>query len=579
MCGVFGYVGKPAAVIPMVADALRVMEYRGYDSWGIGWDEGSRVQLVKKAGRVPQQLPQDATAGIAIGHTRWATHGGVTDANAHPHTDEHGQIAVVHNGVIENAAQLIDTWLPHATFRSETDSEIVPHLIRRFVNEGNTFTESVRRTFLMLEGSSAILAMDRASNVMVAVTARSPLRLGRRTDGWELASDPLAFARSSHEIAVIPDHHLVILTPDSAQLVDVHAGSEVALSWEPTPEEMQASRGEFSHFTIKEIHDQPAMARTLAKRADDVACLAEAIRNSRHVLLTGCGSAFYAASLGATWLQQATSAWIDVVPASEVGASTRHYGNDTLVIALTQSGETADVVDAIQLARGWGATIATIINTETSTVANLADVVVPIKAGVERSVLATKSFMAMAIRLFQTATFLKTEMENDLEDSIDLLETVLANDGLGRIAEVIAQHESMIVLGKGAGRAVAQEAALKIKEGSYLHAEAFLSGELKHGPLALVRQGTPCLVFATSREELKSARIAAAEVMSRGGFVVGMGQFDEHECSAVIPLPSSGGSCSLVHLVAAQVLAFHIALARGVDPDFPRNLAKSVTVR
>jgi glucosamine--fructose-6-phosphate aminotransferase (isomerizing) len=209
----------------------------------------------------------------------------------------------------------------------------------------------------------------------------------------------------------------------------------------------------------------------------------------------------------------------------------------------------------------------------------MAAIVVPIKAGVERSVLATKSFMAMAIRLFQTATYLNPALENNLRATVDRLDAVLSSGELVRIANVVAQHESMIVLGKGAGRAVAQEAALKIKEGSYLHAEAFLSGELKHGPLALVQPGTPCLVFATSGEELQSARIAAAEVMSRGGYVIGMGQFDAQECSVVIPLPSSGGSASLVHVAAAQVLAFHIAMARGVDPDFPRNLAKSVTVR
>ncbi len=579
MCGVFGYVGKPTAVIPMVAEALRVMEYRGYDSWGIGWDQGSYVELVKQAGRVPQELPQDATASIAIGHTRWATHGGVTDANAHPHTDALGQIAVVHNGVIENAAELKATYLSDVTFRSETDSEIVPHLIRRFLNGGGTFTEAVRRTFLMLEGSSAILAIDRASEMMVAVTSRSPLRLGRRTDGWELASDPLAFARSSREIAVVPDHHLVILTRDTAQFVEVHAGSDVAISWEPTPEEMQTSRGEFTHFTLKEIHDQPTMLAALATRADDVQALAHAIHTHRHVLLTGCGSAFYAATLGATWLQQATDAWIDVIPASEISQTTRHMGADTLVIALTQSGETADVVDAIQLAQGWGATIATIINTETSTIANMAEIVVPILAGVERSVLATKSFMAMTVRLYQTAAMLDASLASDLLSAADEIEAVLADTNLARIAETVAAAPSMIVLGKDAGRAVAQEAALKIKEGSYLHAEAFLSGELKHGPLALVQAGTPCLIFATSDAELKSARIAAAEVMSRGGYVVGFGAFSPEECTRVVSLPSSGTIASLVHLAAAQKLAFFIAIERGVDPDFPRNLAKSVTVR
>lgn len=579
MCGVFGYVGKSTSVVPMVANALRVMEYRGYDSWGIGWDEGSRVQLVKQTGRVPQQLPRNASATIAIGHTRWATHGGVTDANAHPHTDALDQIAVVHNGMIENAEALRAAYLPHIEFRSETDSELVPHLIRSFLDQGGTFAEAVRQTFLLLEGSSAIVAMDRSSEMIVAITARSPLRLGRRTDGWELASDPLACAGSSQEIAVVPDHHLVILTSDVAQLVDVHQGTEVAISWEPTPEEMQTSRGDFPHFTIKEIHDQVDVLRDLSARSDDAIALAEAIRAHRHVILTGCGSALYAASLGSTWLHTATDAWIDMVPASELSNTTRHMGADTLVIAFTQSGETADVVDAIQLARTWDSTIATVINTETSTVARMADVVLPIRAGVERSVLATKSFLAMATRMYQVAAALGDDPIEDVDATITSIESLLADAHIARIADRIAQDSSMVVLGKGMGRAIAQEAALKIKEGSYLHAESFLMGELKHGPLALVQEGTPCLIFATSDEEMSSARIAAAEVTSRGGHVIGVGPFEDEECASVVRIEAGAGLSSLEHLVAAQKLAYHVAVSRGVDPDFPRNLAKSVTVR
>ena len=579
MCGVFGYVGQSTAVVPLVANALRVMEYRGYDSWGIGWDEGSRVELIKQTGRVPLQIPQEASASIAIGHTRWATHGGVTDANAHPHTDSENQIAVVHNGMIENADSLKMEYLAGVGFKSETDSEIVPHLIRAFLDAGDTFTNAVRRTFLLLEGSSAIVALDRCSEMIVAITARSPLRLGRRTDGWELASDPLACAGSSATISIIPDNHLVILTRDQAQLVDVHQGTEVAISWEPTPQEVETSRGSFPHFTLKEIHDQVPVLRKLAGDTESAAAMANAIQRHRHVILTGCGSALYAAALGAEWLQHSTSAWIDVIPASELSANTRNMGTDTLMIAFTQSGETADVVDAIQIAQTWGATIGTIINTETSTIARMADVILPILAGVERSVLATKSFLAMAVRMFHVSAHLAETDTSDTEATLLAIEAILNDRSIGRIAKQLAHSQSMIVLGKGKGRAIAQEAALKIKEGSYLHAEAFLMGELKHGPLALVQKGTPCLIFATTDEEMRSARLAAAEVTSRGGFVVGIGPWQPHECSEVIHIDAGDEIECLSHLVAAQTLAYHIAVARGVDPDFPRNLAKSVTVR
>lgn len=579
MCGVFGYVGQSTSVVPMVADALRVMEYRGYDSWGIGWDQGSHVELIKQTGRVPQQIPDAVSSSVAIGHTRWATHGGVTDANAHPHTDTTRQIAVVHNGMIENADALKAEYLPHIQFRSETDSEIVPHLIRYFLDQKGTFGEAVRQTFLLLEGSSAIVAMDRANEMIVAVTARSPLRLGRRLDGWELASDPLACAKSSQEIAVVPDHHLVILTRNMAQIMDMDNGSEVAIAWEPAPKEVETSRGDFTHFTMKEIHDQVDVLRTLSACTTDAKTLADAIHRHRHIILTGCGSALYAASLGANWLQDATSAWIDIVPASEMDDSTRNMGSETLVIAFTQSGETADVVDAIQIARSWGASIGTVINTETSTVARMADVVLPINAGVERSVLATKSFLAMAVRMYQTANVLRSNSLEVPGQTGESIKSILADDSIARIGNDLAAANSMVVLGKGIGRAVAQEAALKIKEGSYLHAEAFLMGELKHGPLALIQKGTPCLIFATDRAEMSSAKLAATEVRSRGGYVVGIGAWNADDCDAVINIQSESNLASLEHLVAAQALAFHIAIARDVDPDFPRNLAKSVTVR
>lgn len=579
MCGVFGYVGQPTPVVPLVANALRIMEYRGYDSWGIGWDAGSRVELLKQTGRVPHQLRHEASASIAIGHTRWATHGGVTDENAHPHSDATNQIAVVHNGVIENAASLKSTLLSQVTFRSETDSEIVPHLIRGILDRGGTFAEAVKQAFLLLEGSSAIVAMDRASEMLIAITARSPLRLGRRADGWELASDPLACAGTSKEIAIIPDHHLVILTRNSAQIIDIHQGTDVAIRWEPTPEEIHTTRGAFPHFTIKEIHDQADVLRTLAMHTNEAEPLAEAIRRHQHIILTGCGSAFYAASVGAGWLRSSTDAWIDIVPASEIATDTRNRGKDTLVIAFTQSGETADVVDAIQIARSWGSSIGTVINTETSTVARMADIVLPIHAGVERSVLATKSFMAMAVRLYQVSELLAGKKVADLSSTATNIESILANRSIEQIASRIANAQSMVVLGKDTGRTIAQEAALKIKEGSYLHAEAFLTGELKHGPLALIERGTPCIIFATSDQEMDSARLAATEVASRGGFVVGVGPWDESACHAVISIGAGTELSSFEHLVTAQKLAYHIALQRGVDPDFPRNLAKSVTVR
>lgn len=582
MCGIYGYVGPSVEIVPLVADALRTMEYRGYDSWGIAWDAGDRFSSIKRTGRVPHHIPTDPSSTIAIGHTRWATHGGVTDANAHPHFDSANQIGVVHNGVIENARELKESLLSDSLFRSDTDSEIVPHLIHREMESGLPFPDAVSSAFRMLHGSSAIVAADRNSDTIAAITSRSPLRLGHRRDGWELASDPLALASSCDEIAVIPDGHLLVIEHESVSMTNLDSGEHEDLRWEAVPHEAAVSRGNFDHFTIKEIHDQPAVIRRLAADSTCLEALAEAVRSHKHILLTGCGSAYYAASLGAEWLARSTRTWIDVIPASELTERTRNRGEDTLVIALTQSGETADVVDAIHIARGWGASTATIVNVESSSVASMVDIVVPILAGVERSVLATKSFMAMAVRLLQLAKALDTgdsSLPDDLSNAADAIEMALEDTLVSRLVGLIKDQEHVIVLGKGFARPVAMEAALKIKEGSYVHAEAFLTGELKHGPLALVTLGTPCIAFATNQEELSSARIAAQEVSSRGGYTIGVGEFEEGDCSAILSPRCTGAGVPLVELAISQRLAYELTVARGIDPDFPRNLAKSVTVR
>lgn len=582
MCGIYGYVGTSIDVMPMVSGALRTMEYRGYDSWGIAWADSERMQAMKAPGRVPASLETRAASSLAIGHTRWATHGSVTADNAHPHFDSSAQIGVVHNGVIENADALKAEWLGGVSFLSQTDSEIVPHLVRRHMDEGVPFDEAVATVFGMLEGSSAIVVANRATSEIAAITSRSPLRLGKAADGWVLASDPLALAQHASAMAIIPDNALLLLRQDAARLVAPSSGAELVIDWRDVPADAYAHQGNFAHFTIKEIHDQATVIGRLLDRQNDVMPLADAVRRSRHVVLTGCGSALFAASLGAEWLRRASDAWVDVIPASEMDDAVRHMGPDTLVIAMTQSGETADVVDALHVARRWGAATATIINTESSTVAAMVETVVPILAGVERSVLATKSFLAMAVRLLQLAETLRGGLDaaqQAVSSALPVIRGVLADQRVSELVARVADQEHILTLGKGMGRAVAQEAALKIKEGSYVHAEAYLTGELKHGPLALVSDGTPVMLFATTGVELASARIASREVMSRGGWTIGIGEFDEAECSAVMRIPQMSVATPLIQIVFAQRFAYELAVARSVDPDFPRNLAKSVTVR
>lgn len=582
MCGIYGYVGQPTHVLPIVAEALRTMEYRGYDSWGIAWDDGRRLSSWKQPGRVPGAVEAGCRSALAIGHTRWATHGRVTAENAHPHIDPSGQIGVVHNGVIENISELRASLAP-GVFVSETDSEVVPHLVAAGLASGFSFPRAVRHAFDQLRGNNAIVVAHQPSGAICAITSRSPLRLGRRPGSWVLASDPLALAGEADEMAVIPDNTLVTIGIDGVTFGHGEDGLSPTPDWSAAPTNESVRLGPYPHFTLKEIHDQPAMLEKLVDRAADVIPLAHALRSYRHVLVTGCGSAYYAALLGVETLRLALpDTWIDVVPASEIDQATRHMGTDTLMLVLSQSGETADVIDAIHTARGWGAGVAALVNTTSSTVANVVDTYVPLLAGTERSVLATKSFVAMAMRLLQLADCIggTAHAEGDaMRAAISDMRQLLDCDRINELANRIALHDHVITLGKGPGHRIAMEAALKIKEGSYVHGEAFLTGELKHGPLALVGEGTPCLVFATTPEDICGAGIASHEVGSRGGYVVGFGAFEPGDCSTIVRIEDRGPATSLVHVAAAQLLAYGIAVARGVNPDYPRNLAKSVTVR
>lgn len=580
MCGIYGYVGSTISIAPLASEALRAMEYRGYDSWGIGWDDGTRFSYRKDAGRVPDQIGSNPVSGLMIGHTRWATHGRVTAQNAHPHFDQCRQVGIVHNGVIENINEL-RTGLADVTFESETDSEVVAHMVAARIQAGESVVDAVADVFGHLKGSNAIVVAHRPTNVIVAITSRSPLRIGRNAESFHLASDPVAFAGVVDEVAIVPDQVLVVMNGDDVTMTSIADRAKHAPDWTTIDVEVRSQTGDFPHATIKEIHDQPAVVRNLLDHSSDVLELVSAIQNHRHIVLTGCGTAWYAAALGAEWLSRVMpGTWVDAVPASEISIHSRNMGKETLMLALTQSGETADVIDALEIGRSWGATIATLVNTETSTVAGLADIRVNLLAGIERSVLATKSMLAMVTRLIQVVGHVTSvDIQSSSMHAIAEIERLLACERVHEVARSITVHDHVLTLGKGVGHKIALEAALKIKEGSYVHAEAFLTGELKHGPLALVSEGMPCLLFATSREEREGAKIASREVMSRGGTTIGIGEFEASDCSVIVRVPETGLATSLSHIVVAQLIAYSVAVNRKVDPDYPRNLAKSVTVR
>lgn len=586
MCGVFGYVGSQQDVPLTVGRALKSLEYRGYDSWGIVWQDAGCLRTVKHTGKVPTEFTFEAVSRIAVGHTRWATHGEVTTANAHPHLDERGRVAIVHNGIIENAAGLRRLLPPGLRFQSQTDSEVVAHLLGVEIGNGRSVTEALRHVFPLLEGQNAVIAIDQDTETIAAAMNVSPLVIGIGEGGTCIASDPFALAGRATSMIIAPQNAVIELggTGVSAIALD---GTRLPLpDAHDVPDVGEDELGPYDTFMAKEMAEQPAVLRWQASDIATLRPMVDLVRAADTVVLTGCGSAFHAARLGASWLGLRAECRAMAVQASELAEQTAFLGPDTLVCAVTQSGETADVLEAMAIAQAAGATVVALTNVEHSSAARAADLVIALGAGRERSVLATKSLIAMLGRLMTLSSMLGDE-ESDHARSLltaaDLIEDFTGREAFHQFIEAataqIGGCHHAYIIGKGDGFAVAQEAALKIKEGSYIHAEAFAAGELKHGAIALIEEGSSCLLFTTDERFCRDMASAANEVRSRGGYTMGIGPGFAGVTDQHLHQPGSGLETVLLQIVIAQTLARELARYRKLDPDYPRNLAKSVTVK
>lgn len=591
MCGVFAYLGEPRDVGEMVGTALKRLEYRGYDSWGIAWDAGQQIHCTKRTGRVNGALPKSIASPLAFGHTRWATHGDVTDLNAHPHLDCSGRLAVVHNGIVENVDELRASLTGDHRFQSETDSEVITHLLEECIAaKACSLAEALRQVFPMLAGFNAVVAIDVVRRELVAAKFVSPLVLGRGRTGDFIASDVIALNGHTDRFAPLEDGWLVTIDGSGARVEELATGSPITIEHGPLPKlegvegiDRYAAPG--AHM-VREMAEQPQVIRGLLNDLEPIERLAALIQDADQVVMTGCGSAFYAAEAGRYLLARQAGRSITVLPASEVRQFAGTFNHRTLVVALTQSGETADLVDAIMAAEDAGVRTAAIVNVEHSTIARRVDEVVPLHAGTERCVLATKSFTAKLVRLIQLGALLSgcTSLTClDLERAAAAIESHASsravNRELGKAGAVLAANDHAYVIGRGSSFPAALEAALKIKEGSYVHAEAFAGGELKHGVISLIQKGTPCLVFAPSDDTHADIISGAQELRSRGAVIIGVGAESSTAFDFHLPVGDIGSATMLVQVSMAQRLAHDVAMRRGTDPDHPRNLAKSVTVK
>ena len=614
MCGIIGYVGGQPCQ-QLLLEGLRKLEYRGYDSAGIAWREGDMARCIRAVGNLnalEAVLARDLTNGGAtatqtvsagIGHTRWATHGGVTEVNAHPHEDASGRFRIVLNGIIENHQELRErlagdlVWL-----RSDTDAEVVAHLIA--LNYDGSLSEAVRRSLDELEGHYAIVAMcDDEPDTLVGVRSECPLVLGLGEGEQFVASSISAFLAHTREVAVLSDGEIAVLRPDGVEVFDVSGPPRRPESTHVDWDEERCEKDGYETFMLKEIHEQAsAVSETLTQWRSDVAgnefggLSAARLSQVKRIIIVGCGTSYHAGLAGRNAIERWARIPVDVEVASEFRYREPIIEEGTLVLGISQSGETADTLAAMRLARTHGATVIAVTNAQASQATRDSDGALFTRAGLEIGVAATKTFVAQVVLLYELALRLAevrgsqpgavlADLQWALDELPELIDQVLASvdQPVHELAERLARSSFFLYLGRLSGVPVALEGALKLKEISYVPTDAYAAGEMKHGPIALLGPDTPVVCVATDRRVLPKLLSNLSEVRARGAQVLAIATEGcmeiAEQAEHVIYIPDTDPLLQVVlGIVPLQLFAYHLARARGLNVDQPRNLAKTVTV-
>ncbi len=617
MCGIVGYVGRQAAG-PILLEGLQRLEYRGYDSSGIAvLDRDGALAVLKKQGKLRDlqaSLERMPSGSAGIGHTRWATHGEPSDRNAHPHGSRSGDVIVVQNGIVENyrqlKAELEQSWQSSSrSWQSDTDTEVIPELIARELERGRSFIDALRLAIARLRGANAIAAVHRAdpSRIYAArVGSAGGIVIGFGQDEMFLASDLPALLPYTTSVHHLEDGEIAAI---DARKVTVQRNDREP--FEPTPRRVDLdpvaiARGPYRHFMLKEIHEQPrALSDTIRGRArldppgaltDELDITDETLRGIERVLVIGMGTSLHAAMIGRWWIEQIAGIPADFDNASEFRFRAPVIGPSTLVVSVTQSGETIDTLGAMNEVRArWGAPQIVITNVEGSEATRRADASILLRCGPEVGVASTKTFLGSLAALYLLACRIGRARgaldESRLSASIEQLLTapslvergIQLSERCAEIARSITGSANFLVLGRGLEYPLAMEAALKCKEIAYVHAEGYAAGEMKHGPIALLDQDFPVIALATRGPLFEKMMSAIQQVRARRAPVIAIGEAGDRELANLVdhfigapPAPDLLTPFTLTPVV--QLLAYHIALARGLDIDQPRNLAKTVTV-
>ena len=591
MCGVFGYVGEERSDLSgFLLAGLSKLEYRGYDSAGIAIVKNGRTQIFKETGELKNLARvlsgKKIASGLGIGHTRWATHGGVTKKNAHPHTDCSGKILVVHNGIIENYERLKEQLLKHGhKFVSDTDTEVFAHLVEDKLSNKVSFHEAVRLSFNKLEGLNAIVALTEGQ--IVAFRKGSPLVAGNGKNGNFISSDIPALASITDKIVLLDEGEGVVIAKEGVLRINPKTGKlKKAKSIIIKMKEIRADKGSFAHFLIKEIHEQPeVLMRVANNQKKEISKAATYIRNAWGTYFTACGTAAHA-GLAATYMfSEIAGRHVNFAVGSEFPYFEDFLVPRSLLIVASQSGETMDTLEAVRAAKRHKSKILALVNVPSSSLERLADFSIHLKAGPERAVLSTKAYVAkLALFLLFTYTLV-----GKYKKGVELIKTAskkmarMFKEGIEgdikKLAKKLVDSRHIYIIGRGINYATALEGALKIKEASYIHAEGFAGGELKHGVIALIEKGTPCIAVVANDRARESVLSNAMELKSRGAYIIGISPKNESVFDFWIKVPEVGAASPIVTVVPMQLLAYHLTLLKGYNPDKPRNLAKSVTVK
>ena len=593
MCGIVGCILKEDEdVAPILFDCISKLEYRGYDSIGLATFSDNKIHIKKDKGKIIEVDNKlnltDMPGSFGIAHVRWATHGDPSKMNSHPHVDEENTVAVVHNGIIENYLEIKEKLtLEGHVFKSETDTEVIPHLIQKFMDEKFDLEHAVRKTIEVIEGAYAIAAIStREPNKIVATRKDSPLIVGLGENGYYLASDSPAILKYAKDIIYPEKGEIVIVDRDGVIVHDefdnvVNKQIET-INWTP---EMAEKEG-YEHFMIKEINEQATAVTNTLTQKENIQEIIDDVGDLQRVCFVACGTSYHASLTGKYLIESLAGIPTDVILASEFKYSANTLNDKTLVVFISQSGETADSLKALDVANQTSKTLG-IVNVAGSAITRRADYVIQTQAGPEIGVAATKTYVAQltSIYLFAAVLSKNEELLSELEKVPAFIDEVLEQDDfIKELSKRYNYARDFFYLGRGYSYPTALEGALKLKEISYIHGEGYAAGELKHGPLALIDEGIPVVVILPPGDNYRKTMSNLEEVKSRGANVLALGADGDEslktKADVVIPINPDVKEiiAPLVYIVPLQLIAYYITLEKGHDPDKPKNLAKCVTV-